>query len=66
MAKKQTRRSISVNRVEFETMKAIAQAADVSVSKLTEGALRHFVATARETGGPAWLTKLGEMARTPA
>ena len=66
MAKRQTRRSISVNRAQYDEMKDIAAAAEVPLSKVTEAALRSFVATARETGGPAWLTRLGEMARTPA
>ncbi len=40
MAKKQTRRSISVNRKLFESAKALAERKKVSLSQLTEDGLR--------------------------
>jgi predicted HicB family RNase H-like nuclease len=48
MAKKQTRRSVSLNRELFELAKATAAEQEVSLSEFTESALRHQIAAASE------------------
>lgn len=45
MAKKQTRRSISVSAVAFERAQAVAEKAGISLSKFTEAALDAMIRT---------------------
>lgn len=44
MAKKQTRRSISINRKLYELAKTHAEHSGVALAQLTENALRQFIA----------------------
>lgn len=50
MAKKQTRRSISINRALFEQAKAVAECSNVSLSQFTEASLRSYIAAAKGPG----------------
>lgn len=45
MAKKQSRRSISINRQLYEQAKTIAEGSGIPLAQLTENALRQHIAT---------------------
>ena len=53
MAKKQTRRSISVSRTTYERLKAFCEANNISMSQLVETRVNDFLGASPSIGAPA-------------
>ncbi len=52
MAKKQTRRSVSLSRATYERLKAFCELNDVSMSEFVETRIGDFLGRPRRTGAP--------------
>ena len=65
MAKKQTRRSISVSRMTYERLKAFCEANNISMSQLVENRVNDFLGGESVPTAPTRPTPSGERTSTP-